>query len=143
MYCRYCSSKIKDTDVFCSKCGNVIKQKQDNKKYLIIGMVSMACVLLSVFMTLFVFRYNGNNTGAGVFIATSITVWCIILLYQLIALVLCLLHTIKLKRHNKVISRNDKLGIVLSSISVFMSFFIICFIFLFGFIDCIMKFSWS
>lgn len=143
MYCRYCNSKIKDTDIFCSNCGNLIKSKQDNKKYLIIGMVSMACVLLSVFMTLFIFRHNRTNTGVGVFMVTGITVWCIILLYQLVALMLCLLHTIKLKRRNKVISRNDKLGVALSSISLFMSFFIICYIFLFGFLDCIMKFGWN
>ena len=94
-------------------------------------------------MTLFVFRYNGDSIGAGVFIVTSIIVWGIILLYQLIAVGLCLLHTIKLKRYNKVISRNDKLGVAVSFISLFMSFFIICYILLFGFLDCMMKFSLS
>lgn len=139
MYCRYCSSKIKDTDVFCSKCGNLIKQKQDNKKYLIIGMVSMACVVISVFIALFVFKitiHEESDTFIRVSTVTGTISWGITLLYQLIALTMCLLHNIKSKEHNKVVSRYDKIGLAISTIALFMSIsIIICHVLLIGFLD--------
>lgn len=145
MYCKYCNSKIKDTDVFCSNCGNLIKHKQDNKKYLIIGMVSMTCVVISVLIALFVFKINMHEepgTYVSVSIVTGTISWGITLLYQLIALTVCIIHNMKLKRHNKIVSRYDKIGLAISAIALYMSIsIIICYVLFLGFLDFVSTFN--
>ena len=145
MYCKYCNSKIKDTDVFCSNCGNLIKHKQDNKKYFIIGMVSMTCVVISVLIALFVFKINMHEepgTYVSVSIVTGTISWGITLLYQLIALTVCIIHNMKSKRHNKIVSRYDKIGLAISAIALYMSIsIIICYVLFLGFLDFVSIFN--
>ena len=145
MYCKFCNSKIKDTDVFCSNCGNLIKNKQDNKKYLIIGIVSMTCVVISVLIALFVFKINMHEepgTYVSVSIVTGTISWGITLLYQLIALTVCIIHNMKSKRHNKIVSRYDKIGLAISAIALYMSIsIIICYVLFLGFLDFVSIFN--
>lgn len=145
MYCKYCNSKIKETDVFCSKCGNLIRNQRDSKKYLVIGMISMFCVIISVFIALLVFKVNMHEetgTYVKVSIVTGTISWGITLLYQLIALTVCIIHNIKLKEHNKIVSRYDKIGLAISTIALLMSLsIIICYVLLIGFLDFISVFN--
>lgn len=145
MYCKYCNSKIKDTDVFCSNCGNLIRNQRDSKKYLVIGMVSMFCVVISVLIALFVFKINMHEepgTYVSVSIVTGTISWGITLLYQLIALTVCIIHNMKSKRHNKIVSRYDKIGLAISAIALYMSIsIIICYVLFLGFLDFVSMFN--
>ncbi len=65
MFCSKCGNEIKETEQFCSKCGAPVGGKGKNTKSTKVIIIAIICILAVIAVAFFMTRNNKGGTGQG------------------------------------------------------------------------------